>query len=553
MNESTTSARPYEWVTLAVFGAAASSIFWAYDAMPFMDLPAHAGLIALRRRLAHSSYEQQWYVLAPHIGSYSLFRGAGNALAGAVGPIGAVRLLATLSVIALPVAILDGRRRLYGRVTPEFAFLGLILGFGLMTLFGFATFMLGVSFLVLCLSQWLELLSAELPAAPAKGALRDWLRRGLPVVLCTIVLFVTHGYAFVVFLACAGVTWLQAVVRLRGMADISASDASRRYNPAVAVVALAPAVALAAYSAWVERQEHPPAEAAARPPTESALLFQPLWDKLSLLITPTLMTRTGLDIVVGVVVWAVAVASVGAAVAWLRHGGSGQAAESRRSRHHARALLACLILLAVAFTALPHEISWFGFVDGRLVLVWLVLACLCVPPSAIGPRLSVAYRRAIPSLCGCVVALLLVSSYRFQREAYGYREVLSAVPVEANLLNLPIDPNSDVFTGHPFIHYDKLVLAERPVLVSDLWFHQGSAIYPRPGNPVLRLPADYHPSNLGAIDWNRFDLSVWNYVLMRTRPSASSPATPSSLRLVKHVGGWWLYTTGSDGAHVLPG
>src|SRR5579864_8119976 len=100
MTKSTTSACSGEWLILAVLGAAATSVFWAYDAMPFMDLPAHAGLIALRRRLAHASFEQQWYVLAPHLGSYSLFRGAGNALAGAVGPIGAVRLLAMLSVIA---------------------------------------------------------------------------------------------------------------------------------------------------------------------------------------------------------------------------------------------------------------------------------------------------------------------------------------------------------------------------------------------------------------------------------------------------------------------
>ncbi|MDP9003072.1 MAG: hypothetical protein M3O46_23525, partial [Myxococcota bacterium] len=71
-------------------------VFWLYDALPFQDLPAHAGLIALRHRLPESPFEQRFFVLAPHLGPYSLFRALGQALLPWLGPLGAVRALAML-------------------------------------------------------------------------------------------------------------------------------------------------------------------------------------------------------------------------------------------------------------------------------------------------------------------------------------------------------------------------------------------------------------------------------------------------------------------------
>ena len=93
------------------------------------------------------------------------------------------------------------------------------------------------------------------------------------------------------------------------------------------------------------------------------------------------------------------------------------------------------------------------------------------------------------------------------------------------------------------MHYDKLVLAEKPIVVSDVWFHQGSALYPTPQNPALRLPSSYSESDLKLVDWNAYDLGDWDYVLMRTRPEAFETGAPDRLHLVEHRGGWWLYTT----------
>ena len=100
---------------------------------------------------------------------------------------------------------------------------------------------------------------------------------------------------------------------------------------------------------------------------------------------------------------------------------------------------------------------------------------------------------------------------------------------------------SDVFTAHPFIHYDKLVLAERPIVVSDVWFHQGTALFPTAKNPSLRLPASYSESNLIHLDWPAYQLADWHYVLIRTRPEGSPGPLPAALELDAHEGGWWLY------------
>jgi hypothetical protein len=190
---------------------------------------------------------------------------------------------------------------------------------------------------------------------------------------------------------------------------------------------------------------------------------------------------------------------------------------------------------------LPHAVGWFGFVDGRLLPLILILSLLGVRRKALPRPLATVADIGLPATAVALATLALVASWFFQQEAKGYREVLARVPARATLLNLPLDPNSDIFTAHPFIHYDKLVLADRPVVVSDVWFHQGSALYPTPANPALRLPASYTESDLKFIDWPAYHLEDWEYVLVRTRPNAAAPSTPDQLTLDEHIGGWWLF------------
>ncbi|MCL2722995.1 MAG: hypothetical protein FWD69_01020 [Polyangiaceae bacterium] len=592
-----------EWLGLAALGIVAVLVFWVFDALPFQDLPAHAGLIAMRHRYAESSFEQRFYVLAPHVGPYSLFRFLGEVFVRVVGPLGAVRALATLPVIATPLALLFARRRLYEDHSPAFGFIGLTLSFSLMTLLGFASYLLGVAVMLVGLTLWLELLVAADDGAP------NLRRREFVMAVFTPFIFVAHGHAFVLFLVCAGVACLAAGnVRERLMR----------------LWVLAPAVGLAAWVAWIERgTTTPPGSLPVVP--RLAPLFHSFTEKLGLLVTPTLMTRSGIDFLISIFIWIFTIVSTVFTVRSLRtparikngvqreysrdrfqvdassrRGGmrpdsnctestkwteysesdgakrseqpasalvrvldgtrtrrrtapseavpqppttksrqieSGLAADVR----HSRALYASAAVLLLAFLALPHAVGWFGFVDGRLVPLVLILPLLGIRRATL-PRALVRLLDTGAPVCAATIALLaMIASYKFQAEASGFHEVLAHVPARASLLNLPLDPNSEIFTAHPFVHYDKLTLAERPVVVSDIWFHQGSALYPTPENPAVRLPSSYSESDLKEIDWPAYHLDDWDFVLIRTKPSAGQPSTPNSLVLEEHRGGWWLF------------
>src|SRR5687767_10775680 len=106
--DSTRTGEPSRvaWIWLGAVGLVGVLVFWVFEALPFQDLPAHAGLIAMRHRFAESAFEQRYYVLAPHIGPYSLFRFLGEVFVRIGGPLSAVRALGTLPVIATPLALL---------------------------------------------------------------------------------------------------------------------------------------------------------------------------------------------------------------------------------------------------------------------------------------------------------------------------------------------------------------------------------------------------------------------------------------------------------------
>ncbi|MGH7327633.1 MAG: hypothetical protein ACREJX_04725, partial [Polyangiaceae bacterium] len=440
------------WIGLGILGVMSVAVFWAFDALPFQDLPAHAGLIEMRHRFAQSPFEQRFYVLAPHIGPYSLFRFFGEVFVRIMGPVNAVRAIATLPVIATPLALMFGRFKLHGDRSATTGFLGLSLSFGLMTLLGFASYTLGVAVMLVGLTLWLDLMITV-------DAHERSLKKELVLTAYAPLIFVAHGHAFVLFLILAGIAAIACGDRLRRM---------------LRLVVLVPALSLAAYVAWIERGSSVPVGSVADPQANFTPRFQGAYDKLSLLVTPTLITRTGIDIAIGAVLWGL----LGAAIVMTARDrlilgdSSPQSIRSENARKHAKALLAGALVLAAIFFALPHAIGWFGFVDGRLVPIFLFLCVLSYRRASLG-SLAHAIDRAAPVLAFGMASLALLASYRFQAEARGYKETLAQIPAETRILNLPLDPNSSIFTAHPFIHYDKLVLADRPVVVSDVWFHQG--------------------------------------------------------------------------------
>ncbi len=517
-------------------------VFWAFDALPFQDLPAHAGLIAMRHRFADSAFEQRFFVLAPHLGPYSLFRFLGECLVGLIGPVRAVRAIACLPVIATPLALAFARKRLFGEGGPTYAFVGLALGFGLMTLLGFASYLLGVSVMLVGMTFWMTLAGA----ANAGESTAKTRNKELLVAVFSPLVFVAHGHAFLLYMF---VAFLSAACATGATGAVQTKPMKARLAVALRWRALLPAVALAGWVAFIERGGTRPLGSAPVAAQNMVPHFQGLLDKLSLLLTPTLMTRTGVDLLVGVGIWIFAVSAVLRSLPKARSESgpisdtAARTSEIDTRAYYARTLRTGALALFVIFAALPHSIGWFGFVDARLLPIVLYLALLSIHRDRIGPTHRAILELGAPIAALAVVSMALLSSYRFQDEARGYREVLAKVPVEARVLNLPLDPDSDVFAAHPFVHYDKLVLAERPIVVSDVWFHQGSALYPTAQNPALRLPSTYSESGLTFVDWPAYDLGDWDYILMRTRPDASGTGAPQNLHLVDHRGGWWLYSS----------
>jgi hypothetical protein len=522
MSEGTPRDAPWDegrvvWIALGITMLAGALVFWLFEALPFQDLPAHAGILAMRHRYAESAFEQRYYKLGSSIGPYSLFLWLGELFDAGLGPLGATRALGTLPVLTTPLALLFARRRLQQDRSVWAGFLGVALSFGFMTILGLASYLLALALLVVAFTVWLELL-ADLDAGQPT-ARREALFAGLALLAA-----LAHGHAL-------------AVLALFAVTTSMAGARDSRWRRVARLRALVPALAPMIWSVY---EGGPPPGSSASFVLVPSANYQTVADKLSLLLTPTLMTRTGIDLAVGIAVWVVL---VGAVVATLGDPTPPSGDAERRSRAHSRALAFALVSLAASFFALPHAFEWFGFIDGRMVLPFLYVAILLVRRPALGPRLDRALLVLAKAAAVLMTTLALVASARFQAEARGSREVLGAIPPEASVLNLPIDPDSDVFTAHPFVHYDKLAAIDEPVLLSDVWPDRGTTLYPTPDNPQVRLPDSYNSANLKRIDWPSYDLTAFSHVLIRTRPDAAPPPTPPGVLLVKHAGGFWLYRT----------
>ena len=287
---------------------------------------------------------------------------------------------------------------------------------------------------------------------------------------------------------------------------------------------------VASARAWLD-----PIPDAATRATLLPIRVQSALDKLSLLLTPTLLTRFGVDALVAVALWLLAGTLVWRAL--------------RSSLPGPRRTLAWQALAGFGFfLALPHGIGPLGFVDARVLPTVLALALLCRGSERVGdaavetepdaPHLTRALAAATFVLLGCGLA----ASFRFQREAVGAGRIADAIPEGARLLHLPLDPDSRAFVAHPFLHYDKLAMIERPVIVSDVWFHAATALYPRASHPSLALPSDMPYSVLGEARWQDYRWQDWDRVLIRTQLDAPEPAgIPAALVRIDHVGGFWLY------------
>jgi hypothetical protein len=505
---------------LALLLAAVAGAYLGFPHLPFQDLPAHAGLLALRERLDGSALLAAHYQPGSLLGPYGLFLGLGHLLAGPLGAERAVRVVAASATLGVPLALLAARRWLFARRWAGAGYLGLVLALGFATALGLSSFLLGQAALLLAVGCWLALVGAEAP---------ERRRRVVALAGLGVVVAVGHGFAFVL---------LALVVA------IGTALTPRALRPVRAPLALLPGALLLAWAGWRDRGFYPP------PPVGAPLLAWAGWtDKLALPFLPTLLSRWGVDVLVAVVVWLLLGAATAATLrarpdAAIEDGGL--AVEELMPQLRRRVLAGVAVVLGGLALLAPTRLGWFGSVDLRLLTTGLLLATLVVDPARQRRWLRRGLERASPALALAMTATLLAALAAFQGEARGPAEVLARVPAGARLLHLPVDPGSRVWAARPFLHADKQLLLDRDVVLSDLWQHAGSALRARPARgeaslPPLRLTAT------GDVDWTAVDLARWDYALLRGSPGWRSEA-PQSLELVAARDGSWLFRVRSAGS-----
>ena len=183
----------------------------------------------MRHRFEGSPFEQRFFVLAPHLGPYSLFRSLGDILVVPLGPLGAIRAIATLpgdrdavraavgAKAAARQSIDDGRllrsrARLRVHDAPRFRELS-------------ARRRGPHRRAARC---WLELMVATDDRAPAAS---KWELASACLAPCVLL---AHGHAFVIFLGLAAVSAVAT-----GDADAAPLAASRPCCPRWALAAWA--------------------------------------------------------------------------------------------------------------------------------------------------------------------------------------------------------------------------------------------------------------------------------------------------------------------------
>ncbi len=478
---------------------AAVAFFFASELPPIQDAPGHAGLIALRHRIAESAFDQRYYRYEANLGPYSLFRMLGEVGRRIHGPLFSARLLSALPVVTLPAAVLYARRRLQRDPSYTFGYVALAFALGLPTIMGLAAYLLGLSAFVALYTFW-----AASPERP--GPARRLALAGLAVGL-----YLTHGHAFLLFAAAIGLA--------SQVGPIDGGLGARARRALGVGVILLPAFALAGFVQLTT------SAGAAGHRAAHGIEFRGALDKLSLLATPSLMTRYGVDAAAGI---ALALAVSALLVRTARRAGG----------HEARRAGVVALAFLLAFAVMPRTIGWFGFADGRLVLPMLLMALVGARLDALGPRTTRAFAVAAPLLAMAVVLTDHVALRRFRAECRGFSSVLADVPEDATLLYFPTRTESDAFSGDPFRHFDKLAVAAHPAVVGELWAHQGAAIYLTAENPATRLPIAYTERNEKAPRDVPFDVADWEVLMLR---AASPPEVPAGYGLVRRDGDFWLF------------
>jgi hypothetical protein len=195
--------RRWFWSAFALCAALALVPLWCVEYLPMVDLPQHAVQIAIWKNLHDPRYGFadffELHYFTPYVATYGLAR----LLAEGTSVLVALKLVISLSVLALPLSLVPFFRR--SAVSPWWSLLGFPLAYGYSFTWGFLNFMMGVPLAFLFLTIAIQY--ARAPTA----------RGGVLLGAFTLALFWVHALLMLFCQVIAGAIIVGRTTDVRGV------------------------------------------------------------------------------------------------------------------------------------------------------------------------------------------------------------------------------------------------------------------------------------------------------------------------------------------------
>lgn len=505
-------------VVFAALVAAHIVPLWVAEFLPFMDLPQHLATIAVLHGADDPELGYGAYFFVDLLATPYLFYYLVTDLLAYVLPLEtANRVFLSLYVLLLPLSAWRYLRA-FGR-DPVVSLLAFPVVYGTFLFMGFVNYVSALPFLLL-----------------AMAALRRWLDGGgwrafTWLSVHTLVLFLSHTQAYLLYVGCAGLYLLLAWPGLR--------TALR------AALHLVPTLVLFAIWAVSARMLAGDAEWQAGNAGRNASPAGAQWEDLATTLRelPARLVDAYRDssdelllALLGFVVLLLLVARrppvTEGARAWLRE----NALE-----------LVSLVLLAL-YVALPVSYKWIWPLNWRLVPVaYLVgLAWLRLPPLGPWTRAALVTALAVLSLAGVWNHAKHIRA--FDEEVGPLTEVLDAAGPRRRVMGLIFDKGSGVVTTTlaPYLHFAQYYQARRGGMADFSFanFAQSPVkFHDRTGPPKLPVRWEWTPEQLRWPSFPPGAADYYDYYLVRGQPPGRifGGALGREVREVIRRGRWTLY------------
>lgn len=488
------NARALFWLT-AAWGA---GIVWLAPHPPMIDLPQHAGQLALLKQLLNGDTRwAAWFQINPYT-PYLIGLGLALPLTALMPIAAAMKLLLSLAYLAFVAACVALRKSFGSDARLDWLFLCGFFGFAFH--WGFFTFLTAAP-----LGLWFVWLAERYARAPST-------RRGIGLALMGLLLLVSHG---LVFLFCWGLA--------------AALLALRAGKPGAALQAAWPLwVSLAACVAYFF----------ARGPAEAAFQVAKT--------VPSVMWQLGLrHEVLGYAFGLrhepafLAAGTVMALAPWLM----GLRVDARRPAAWLPFAFTVLLL-----NAAPSFVFETSFVYQRFALLLFPAYAWMFPASAAsGSSGTAAARLAVPLLvlsCWGVLGLNSLRTWRFGQEDADFIAVTSTLLPGQRALGLIHDPSSAAQGDQGvYVHHALWYQVEHEGLVdfNFAWVQPQIVRYQVATRPPVRLDFPWQPQRF---DWQRHRGADYRYFIVRhngTPPADLFRGAPCQPLLLREAGRWQIY------------